>query len=321
MNSPRHFRTLFDVSGDEFHRLLRLATAIKADLKSGSRPPVLAGQTLALLFEKPSLRTRISFEAGMAQLGGQAIYLSADVGWKSRESISDFVRVLAEYCDAMVCRANTHETVIELASYDCISIVNGLTDQSHPCQALADLLTMQEISGELSGQHLVFVGDGNNVARSVLHACAIAGVHFTLIGPQEYWFDQEVIDRLTEGHSIRFDQSEDCSKLSAADFIYTDVWVSMGQEAEADQRKKVFCDYQLNAMMLSGAPPHAKILHCLPAHRGLEITDDVIDGLQSVVIAQAGNRMHAQKALLVWLAYEAGRIQQLPPHWEAILRD
>ena len=320
MMKPRHFRSLHDVDASEFQAILRLAHELKAGLGRGERPPLLAGYTLALLFEKPSLRTRISFEAGLAQLGGTAIYLTHDVGWKERECVADFVRVLAEYCDGLVCRAKSHDTITELADFGCLSIINGLTDRSHPCQALADLMTMQEHCETLAGKRLVFVGDGNNVARSVLHACALAGVHFTMLGPPDYSLAQEVVQRLTDGRDVEVVQTEDAaSALQRADFIYTDVWVSMGQEAEAEARRKAFADYQLNSRLLAHAPPHAKIMHCLPARRGMEITDEVIDGLQSIVIQQAGNRMHAQKGLLVWLAAQNGCLREMPENLRAMV--
>jgi ornithine carbamoyltransferase len=313
----RHLNTLHDISSSEFQVILQLSHQLKEKLNRGERPSLLKNRAIALLFEKPSLRTRISFESGMVQLGGNAIYLTNDVGWKQRESIADFVRVLAQYCDALVCRANSHETVEELASHDCMTIINGLTDKSHPCQALADLMTMQEVSPSLAGKHLVFVGDANNVARSVFHACALAGVHFSMLGPAEYGMPQALIDGFTKKQSINFQQSQEAREvLRNADFIYTDVWVSMGQESETEQRKKAFADYQLNKHLMAFAPSHAKILHCLPAHRGSEITDEVIDSCQSIVVQQAGNRMHVQKGLLVWLALQNGQLnhEQLQMH-------
>lgn len=313
----RHLNTLHDISSSEFQVILQLSHQLKEKLNAGERPSLLKNRAIALLFEKPSLRTRISFEAGMVQLGGNAIYLTNDVGWKQRESIADFVRVLAQYCDALVCRANAHETVEELASHDCMTIINGLTDKSHPCQALADLMTMQEITPSLAGKHLVFVGDANNVARSVFHACALAGVHFSMLGPTEYGMSAPLVEKLTKTHGISFVQTQEAREaLRNADFIYTDTWVSMGQEAEAEQRKKVFADFQVNKQLMAFAPSHAKILHCLPAHRGYEITDEVIDSSQSIVIQEAGNRMHVQKGLLVWLALQNGQInrEQLQMH-------
>jgi ornithine carbamoyltransferase len=309
--STRHFRSLYDIDSNEFHSILDLSHRLKKLRSAGERPSLLQNRTIALLFEKPSLRTRLSFEAGMIELGGTALYLTSDVGWKQRECIADFVRVLAEYCDVLVCRANEHETVEELASFDCMTIINGLTNLSHPCQALADLMTMQEVCPDLNGKHLVFVGDANNVARSVYHACSLAGVRFTMLGPDSHAMPAKLVDSIKSRQNIDFNQTQDAKiALRDADFIYTDVWVSMGQEAETEQRKKIFADYQLNSKLMSLAPSHAKVLHCLPAHRGYEITDEVIDSSQSIVIEQAGNRMHAQKGLLVWLAMQNGQLDE-----------
>ena len=305
----RHLQTLHDISSTEFQTILSLSHQLKAKLMQGERPSLLANYTLALLFEKPSLRTRLSFEAGMVQLGGAAIYLTNDMGWKQRESVADFTRVLAQYCDGLVCRANEHETVTQLASHDCITIINGLTDQAHPCQALADLMTMQELHPSLKGKRLVFVGDANNVARSVLHACAMMGVDFTMFGPADYALSESVIAEVTAAGDIDIQQTQNLKQaMHGADFIYTDVWVSMGQEAEAAERKIVFANYQVNAELMAAAPSTAKVLHCLPAHRGLEISDEIIDGCNSIVFEQAGNRMHAQKGLMVWLAIQNGQI-------------
>lgn len=308
----RHFRTLFDITPDEYQSIEDLAHRLKRRWKAGHRDNLLANQTLALLFEKPSLRTRVSFEAGMAQLGGTPLYMSQDVGWQKREATSDFIQVLAEYCDYVVCRAFDHSTVEELASFNCIPIINGLTDSSHPCQAMADLMTMREMAGDLKGKQITFVGDGNNVARSLLHACAMAGVHFHLLGPVEYKIEQNWIDRVIEDCGlIDVQQTTNFqSALKNADFVYTDVWTSMGQEDESAKRERDFNDYQVNAKLMKFAPPHCRVLHCLPARRGQEITDEVIDSAQSAVIQQAGNRMHLQKGLLVWLAIQNGRLSE-----------
>jgi len=300
----KHLRSLFDLAINEFHEVLALADELKRKMASGDRTELLKNRTLALIFEKSSLRTRVSFEAGMIQLGGAALYLTNDVGWRERESISDFVRVLAEYCDFLVCRAISHSTVEELASHNVIPVINGLTDQSHPCQALADFMTMQESIGCLEGKQLTFVGDGNNVARSLLNVCALGRMKFRLVGPKAYHISSKLIDRAREHAGwIDFDQCEEMTPmLKDADFVYTDVWTSMGQEAESASRNAAFRPYQINASLMAKAPKHCKVMHCLPARRGLEISDDVIDSENSIVIAQAGNRMHLQKGLLVWLS-------------------
>lgn len=305
----KHLRTLFDVQSAEFGDIQKLALALKSDWKRGHREPRLARQTLALLFEKPSLRTRLSFEAGMIQLGGAPIYLSQDVGWQQRESTADFLRVLAEYCDYLVVRAFEHRTVEDLAAFDRIPIINGLTDQSHPCQAMGDVLTMAEIAGDLRGKQLTFVGDGNNVARSVLHACGLVGMKFRLVGPTDYHIDDACLEPIAAVcDALDVLQTTDPHQaLASADFVYTDVWTSMGQEDEAAEREAAFRPFQLNASLMALAPSHARVLHCLPARRGQEITDEVIDSPQSAVIPQAGNRMHLQKGLLVWLAQQNGK--------------
>lgn len=303
----KHLRSLFDLSVDEFNDILAIAKSLKQQLANGHRTDLLKNRSCALLFEKSSLRTRVSFEAGMIQLGGAAIYLSSDVGWRERETIADFVRVLAEYCDFVVCRAISQSTVDELAAHNVLPVINGLTDESHPCQALGDVLTMLETSGgSLRGKQLTFVGDGNNVARSLLKASSICGMRFRLVGPAKYRIAPEFVERVRKQFgSVDFDQSTDvASMVRDADYVYTDVWTSMGQEAEAAERKAAFAPFQINGAMMKQAPSHCQVLHCLPARRGLEITDEVMDSPQSIVFHQAANRMHIQKGLLVWLGIQ-----------------
>lgn len=306
----RHLITLFDIDQAELESILAISEQVKAMLQSGRRPAWLERQVLALLFEKPSLRTRVSFEAGMCQLGGNALFLGEEVGWQSRESTADFVRVLAQYADYVVCRAKSHASVVDLSSYDCVPIINGLTNLAHPCQALADLLTMREVAGDLNGQQLTFVGDGNNVARSLALACAMTNTKFRLLGPQEYYMDEHTVTKIREHYpNADLEQTESPKKaLAEADFVYTDVWTSMGQEKESEMRRQDFAAFQLNSQLMSHAPSHCKVLHCLPAKRGEEITDQVIDSPQSLIVEQAGNRMHAQKGLLLWLALQHGKV-------------
>ena len=307
----KHLRSLFDLNNDEFHDILNLADSLKKKLAEGQRPELLKNRSLSLLFEKASLRTRVSFEAGMIQLGGAAIYLTNDVGWRERETIADFVRVLGEYCDFVVCRAMSQATVDELAAHNALPVINGLTDQSHPCQALADIMTMREhCHGDLKGKQLTFVGDGNNVARSLMKSAAICGMKFRLVGPPKFQIEPELIERVKQHYGeFNFDQSPDISSMVRdADFLYTDVWTSMGQEAEAKERIVSFTPYQVNASMMRFAPAHCKVLHCLPARRGLEITNEVIDSGNSIVFPQAANRMHLQKGLLVWLGVQNGMV-------------
>ncbi len=306
----RHLISLFDLSQQELHAILTISEQVKALLRSGRRPPWLARRVLALIFEKPSLRTRVSFEAGISQLGGNAMFLGAEVGWQSREATVDFVRVLAEYVDYVVCRAKSHTSVEDLAKYSAVPIINGLTDKSHPCQALADLLTMREESGPLENRQVTFVGDGNNVASSLALGCAMVGMRFRLLGPREYFMKQATIDAIHARYpNADINQSDKPSDgLAHADFVYTDVWTSMGQEAEMAQRQAAFKPFQLNGHLLKNARTSPRILHCLPARRGEEITDDVIDSKSSRVVQQAGNRMHAQKGLLIWLALQHGQL-------------
>ena len=305
-NKVRHLITLFEISQQELHAILSLSQQIKQLLAAGRRPPWLARRVLALLFEKPSLRTRVSFEAGILQLGGAAMFLGQEVGWQSRESTGDFIRVLAEYADVVVCRAKKHASVEDLAGYSCVPIINGLTDLAHPCQALADLMTMQEIAGPLSGRLMTFVGDGNNVARSLALAATMVGMRFRLLGPNDYFMDEGWIKQIRRSypHADIQQSSDPRVALAEADFVYTDVWTSMGQEQEAAERRSIFSQFQLNAQLMRHAPARAKVMHCLPAHRGEEITDEVIDSMQSAIVTQAGNRMHAQKGLLVWLGLQ-----------------
>jgi ornithine carbamoyltransferase len=300
----RHFLDLFDLTPDEITHLLHEAIRLKEAHRRGQRPTTLLGRVLGLVFEKPSLRTRGSFEAAMAQLGGASIFLpGAEVGFGSRESIPDFARAMSQYVDAVVLRTFHHHTVETFAAHSSCPVINGLSDDSHPCQALADLLTLYEVFGEVAGRTVVFVGDGNNVARSLAVCCGKLGVRFILAAPEGYGFDEPFLrayrQRVPRGEMVL--NGEPGHAVRSADVIYTDVWISMGQEAEREQRLKRFAAYQVNAALLALAPPHARVMHCLPAHRGEEVTSDVLDSERSVVFQQAGNRLHAQKALLQWL--------------------
>jgi ornithine carbamoyltransferase len=257
-----------------------------------------------MIFEKPSLRTRTSFQAAMAQLGGTSIFMEGDeVGLGSRESVSDVARVMSQYVDGMVLRTFRHETVETFAKYAACPVINGLSDAYHPCQALADLFTVQEVFGDLAGKTVVFVGDGNNVARSLAVCCGKLGVRFILAAPEGYGFKDSFLQvyrqRVSAGGSLQ--NGNMTHAVRSADIIYTDVWTSMGQEAERDQRLRQFADYQVNAKLLALAPAHARVMHCLPAHREEEVTSEVLDSDRSIVFQQAANRMHAQKALLEWL--------------------
>jgi ornithine carbamoyltransferase len=300
----RHFITVADLTIEELRGLIDRAAAMKAARQAGRRELTLSGRCMALLFEKPSLRTRVSFEAAMEQLGGSCIFVSApEVGLGTRESIPDFARVISQYVDALVVRVFRHEHVIELSRFAAVPVINGLSDFSHPCQALADMFTVQELFGTIEGRTIAFVGDGNNVARSLAVACAKLGARFILASPPGYELSAEFLSRFAQQvDSPNVQMTHDCAvAVRNADIIYTDVWTSMGQEDQADRRRAAFAGFQVNAVLLRSAPAHARVMHCLPAHRGQEITDEVIDGPQSVVLLQAANRLHAQKALLVWL--------------------
>ena len=296
----RHVLTLLELSTEEILRIFQLTKELKEQWMEGFRKPILPGRVLALLFEKPSLRTRVSFEAAMAHLGGTTLFLGQEVGWGRREANHDFAQVLGQYVDAVVCRANRHATVEELARYGTCPVINGLTDQAHPCQALADLYTLLEIHGPLEGKRLAYVGDANNVARSLAVACSKLGMELAIASPPGYQFDRTFLAEVAaSAPQARILQTTDPREaVSGAIAVYTDVWTSMGQEAEKEQRQRIFAAYQVNAALLKAAPPAARFMHCLPARRGQEVTDEVIDGPQSLIFAQAENRLHSQRALL-----------------------
>lgn len=299
----RHLLEVKDLTPAQIERIFSLTQDLKAKFDAGIREALLPGRVMALLFEKPSLRTRVSFQAAMAHLGGNSLFLGSDVGWGSRESIADFVRVLSQYVDVIAVRARRHQTALDMAQYSACPVINGLTDQSHPCQALADLYTLKELTGSLEGHTLAYVGDGNNVARSLAMACGKLGMRFAIASPPGYELDAEyrkTLKRETPGFEllVTHDPAEAVKKATA---IYTDVWASMGQEAEAVARRQVFAPYQVTSELMAKAPRDAYFMHCLPAHRGEEVTDEVIDGGQSIVVQQAANRMHVQKGILAWL--------------------
>ncbi len=300
---PRHLLTLQSLTRAEIERIFSICEDLKAKYLAGTREPLLPGRVMALVFEKPSLRTRVSFETTMAHLGGSSIFLGEDAGFGKREAVPDFVRVLSAYVDVIVFRGKRHAVLEEMAQYATCPVINGLTDQSHPCQALADLFTMKELAGKLNGHTLAWVGDANNVARSLAEGCAKLGMRFVMATPPGYRFDEEFLPRLkTENPAFDFDVTDDAAHaVRDALAVYTDVWASMGQESEAEQRRRDFAAYQVNAALMSHTQKGAVFMHCLPAKRGEEVTDEVIDGPQSVVVQQAANRMHLQKAILAWL--------------------
>lgn len=299
----KDFISLEHCSSKDLRDLIAVARYLKRRRQQGVIEHALEGQTLGMLFEKPSLRTRVSFEVGMAELGGQALYLSRDeVGLGKREAVEDVARVLSRYVHGVMVRTFAHENVVKLAEHASVPVINGLSDDCHPCQSLADMQTIEERHGTTGGLKIVFIGDANNVSRSLARACVLAGSDFVLACPEDYRFGEADIADFGDAWGTRVQQIHDPQRAVAdADVLYTDVWTSMGQEAEATERRLAFSEFQVNEKLLAAAPSTARVLHCLPAVRGEEITDQVIDGEQSAVIRQAGNRMHSQKGLLVWL--------------------
>ena len=299
----KHILTLFELSTADIERIFAISKDLKTKLAQGIREPLLPGRVMAMIFEKQSLRTRVSFQTGMAHLGGSSLFLGQDVGFGKRESAADFSQVLSQYVDVIVCRTNAHAKIEDLAKYATVPVINGLTDAAHPCQALTDLFTLQEVHGKLAGKRLAYVGDANNVAKSLAVCCGKLGVELAIAAPAKYQFDDgflaELKREVPQAKVIQTTHPADAVKGAIG--IYTDVWVSMGQEAEEVERKKDLAPFQVNATLLKHAPANAIFLHCLPARRGEEVTDEVIDSPQSAVIPQAGNRMHVQKGLLAWL--------------------
>jgi len=295
----RDLISIADLSAQDIQRVVDTALA----MKNGDSSPVLRGRTLALLFEKPSLRTRVSFDVAMVQLGGHALYLSpAEVGLGEREPVADVARALSRYVDAIAARTFKHETVEELARWADVPVMNALSDDEHPCQALADLLTIYEKKGRWRGLVLSFVGDGNNVARSLMLGSTLVGMEFRIASAQGYRISTALVEKAeslasASGAAVVCVESPQ-EAVRGADVVYTDVWASMGQEEERVERRRAFDGYQVNAEMLALAAPDAIVMHDLPAHRGEEIADEVIEGSQSVVFDQAENRLHAQKAVL-----------------------
>ena len=302
----RHFLTLADLTPDQVWHLLDLAHRLKEEWRAGGNAPYLRGKVLGMIFQKPSLRTRVSFDVAMLQLGGHALYLSPnEIQLGVRESIADVARVTSRYVNGIMARVFAHAHVEELARYATVPVINGLSDYVHPCQILSDLFTIHEKRGKLEGLKLAYVGDGNNVSHSLLFGAALTGMHIAVATPPEYEPSSEAVRRAREiaaetGSEITLTHDPYVA-VADADIIYTDVWASMGQEAERERRLQVFPPYQVNAQLVARARPDVMVMHCLPAHRGEEITDEVIDGPHSIVFDQAENRLHAQKAILVEL--------------------
>ncbi|MFO7537531.1 MAG: ornithine carbamoyltransferase [Chloroflexota bacterium] len=301
----KHFLSIADLTPAQLHHLLELGLRLKQEWQAGGNKPLLRGKSLALLFQKPSLRTRVSFEMGMVHLGGYAFYLSPlEVKMGGRESVPDVARVLSSYVDGIMARVFDHEHITTLAEYSRVPVINGLSDYNHPAQALTDVFTILEAKGKLAGLKLAYLGDGNNVARSLLFASMKLGMHFAIATPPGYELPAADLDLArsfsVDGAEIEV-TTEAKTAVSQADVIYTDVWTSMGQEEESARRLQVFPPYQVNQKLVNQAHPDCLVMHCLPAHRGEEITDEVADGPNAVLFTQAENRMHAQKAILVEL--------------------
>ena len=284
----------------DVRNILDVAHFLKARQKQGITETVFAGKHLAMIFEKPSLRTRVSFEVGMGELGGSVLYISKDeVGLGTREPVQDVARVLSRYVSGIMIRTFAHDTVVQLAHHASVPVINGLSDDSHPCQALADMLTIEEHFGHSDKLRVVFIGDANNVSRSLARICHMLGSEFILACPEAYAFGQEDQDRFGDAWGTTIRQLHDPQQaVAGAHVLYSDVWTSMGQEAEREERLRAFAGYQINEDLLASASDDVQVMHCLPAHRDEEITDAVIEGDRSLIFDQAENRLHAQKAVM-----------------------
>ena len=301
-----HLLCLTDLSDDEIWQILHTARDLKAEWKAGGNKPLLAGKTLAMIFEKPSLRTRVSFEVAMVHLGGHALYLSpGEIGLGKRESVADVARVLSGYVQGIEARVYAHRNIELLARYASVPVINGLSDFSHPCQVLGDVLTLCEKRGQVKGQKLAFVGDGYNMANSLLFIGAKLGIDTVIASPRGYEPHPAVVRLANEaakqsGATLTI-TNDPAAAVEDADVVYTDVWASMGQEQETEKRKRDFAGFQVNSELMAHARPDALFMHCLPAHRGEEVTDEVADSPNSVIFEEAENRLHAQKAVLAIL--------------------
>jgi ornithine carbamoyltransferase len=299
----RDFLELSSLSASEIRGLLQLAARLKSELKNGIEHPYLRGRTLAMIFQKPSLRTRLTFETGMAQLGGHAIYLAPDdIRIGERESVKDVARNLSRWVDLIMIRTFSHTTCVELAREAAVPVINGLTDMLHPCQLMGDLLTLSERKRDSREVKIAFVGDGFNLAQSWIEAATLLHFELRLACPAGYEPAQEFTARLQRESGCLL-TNDPIEAVKDADVVYTDTWTSMGQESEAMKRRREFQEFQVNEKLLQYARPDSIVMHCLPAHRGEEITDAVLDGPQSMVLEQAENRLHAQKAIMLWLLH------------------
>jgi ornithine carbamoyltransferase len=299
----RDFLHITDFTRDEIDEVLELSARLKKDTREGTSHLLLQGKTLAMIFQKPSARTRVSFETGMYQLGGHALFLSpADIGMGKRETTADIARLFSRYNDIIMARVFDHQHILDLGKYAAIPVINGLTDFNHPCQVMSDIFTVLEHRGHLNDLKVVFVGDGNNVAHSWFKLAQRIPMELIIACPEGFEPDENVVKETQETGLSSVSVSYDSySAAAGADVIYTDVWASMGQEEEAAERKKIFEPFQVDTELMTVAGDQAYFMHCLPAHRGDEVTDEVIDGSQSIVFDEAENRMHVQKAIMVYL--------------------
>ncbi|MDP6354598.1 MAG: ornithine carbamoyltransferase [Planctomycetota bacterium] len=299
----RHLTSLIELSTEDILEIFDWTERLKTRVARGIREFALQGKTVGLIFEKASMRTRVSFEVGINQLGGNSVYMDQRaIGLGTRESVKDVGRVISRYVDGIVIRTFEQENINQLAEYATVPIINGLSDEYHPCQALADMFTIKEKLGGFESASVAFVGDGNNVARSAALACAKLGISFSLAAPESYGFAQEfagLLDGMDSRDGFSFLETRDPKEaVKNANIVYTDTWTSMGQEEEANARRTVFADFQVNTDLLNAAKEDVLVMHCLPAHRGEEITDEVMDGPASIVYDQAENRLHVQRAVL-----------------------
>lgn len=303
----KDFLSIWDLTRDEIDAIFDLTLHLKEKTRQREPHHLLAGYSLAMVFAKPSARTRVSFETGIYQLGGMGIYLSPqDIGIGKREAVKDVARVLSRYNDMIMARLFDHAHIEEMAEYASVPVINGLTDYNHPCQIMADAYTILEHRGKVEGLKIVYIGDGNNVANSWINLAARVPIHLVICGPNDYQPDAHTLRRARATGISQIEVLNDpVQAVRNADVVYTDVWASMGQESEAEARKRIFAPYQINATLMAHASPNALVMHCLPAHRGEEITDGVIEGPNSIVFDEAENRMHVQKAIMVRLAGKA----------------
>jgi len=298
----KDFLSIAELTRNEIDEIFSLSQEIRTKLRNGETYHPLSGKTLAMIFQKPSARTRISFETGMFQLGGHALYLApTDIGIGTRESFEDVAKVVSRYNDIIMARLFGHDGIEKVAKYSSVPVINGLTDLLHPCQVMADTLTILDHLGRVEGVQVTFVGDGNNLANSWLNFASVYPIKLNLAIPEGYDPDEVILENAKKSESEINIFRDPIAAVKGSDIIYTDVWASMGQEAEAEKRNKIFSGFQVNSELVKNAKPDVKVMHCLPAHRGFEITDEIMDGPHAIVFDEAENRMHVQKAIMVKL--------------------